>query len=94
MIHHALLNPVVVVEVTSPSTEAYDRGEKLQHHQRILALREVVLVSHRERLVGVFGREGDGSWSRHEARTGAARPMALDCELPVDEVYRDPLGTG
>src|SRR5258708_33484866 len=51
---HAGLNPVVVVEVTSPSTEAYDRGDKVEHYKRIGSLREVVLVSHRERLVDVI----------------------------------------
>src|SRR5215471_2519866 len=45
---HVVLNPVVVVEVTSPSSEEYDRGEKLEHYKQIPSLREVVLVSHRE----------------------------------------------
>jgi Uma2 family endonuclease len=90
---HALSNPIVLVEVTSPSTEEYDRGEKLQHYQRIASLREVVFVSHRERLVEVLRREADGSWSRHEARRGGATKLeSIGCELPVDEVFRDPLG--
>jgi Uma2 family endonuclease len=89
---HALLNPVVLVEVTSPSTEDYDRGDKLAHYKRIPTVREVVFVGHRERVVEVVRREQDGSWSRHEARPGrAAKLESLDCELPVDEVYRDPL---
>jgi Uma2 family endonuclease len=91
---HAVLNPVVLVEATSPSTEAYDRGEKLAHYKRIPSLREVVFVSHSERLVEVIRREEDGSWSRHEARPGrAARLESIHCELSVDEVYRDPLAT-
>jgi Uma2 family endonuclease len=90
---HAILNPTVLVEVTSPSTEAYDRSEKLEHYKRIASLREVVLVSHRERLVEVMRREEDGSWSRHEARQGgAAKLESIACELEVDEVYRDPIG--
>jgi Uma2 family endonuclease len=89
---HVVLNPVLLVEVTSPSTEDYDRGEKLDHYKRIPSLHEVVFVSHRERLVEVLRRETDGSWSRHEARPGRAMSlMSLGCELPVDEVYRDPL---
>jgi Uma2 family endonuclease len=88
----AIVNPTVVVEVASPSTEAYDRGEKLSHYKRIASLREIVLVSHREHLVEVVRREEDGSWTRHEARAGgAAKLESLGCELPVDEVYRDPL---
>jgi Uma2 family endonuclease len=86
------LNPTVLVEVTSDSTEEYDRGEKLAHYKRIPSLREVVFVSHREKLVEVIRREADGSWSRSEARRGGAVKLAsLECELRVDEVYRDPL---
>jgi Uma2 family endonuclease len=89
---HVVLNPVVLVEVTSPSTETYDRGEKLQHYQRIPALHEVVLVSHREKLVEVVRHEADGSWSRHEARVGGTiKLISLGCDLSVDEIYRDPL---
>jgi Uma2 family endonuclease len=89
---HALLNPLVLVEVTSPSTEAYDRGDKLENYKRIPSLREVVLVSHREALVEVIRREGDGTWTRHEARRGeVARLECLGCEMAVDEVFRDPL---
>jgi Uma2 family endonuclease len=88
---HVVLNPIVLVEVTSPSTEAYDRGEKLRHYEHIPSLREVVIISHRERLVEVIRREDDGSWSRHEARRGSARLTSLGCELVVDEIYRDPL---
>jgi Uma2 family endonuclease len=88
----AILSPTLVVEVTSPSTEAYDRGDKVEHYKRIPSLREIVIVSHRERLVEVLGRSEDGSWSRHEARSGArAKLVSLGCELWVDEVYRDPL---
>lgn len=86
-------NPVVLVEVLSPSTEAYDRGEKLRHYQGIPSLREVVFVSHVPRAIEVVRREPDGSWSRHEARAGErARLDSIDCDLPVDDVYRDPLG--
>jgi Uma2 family endonuclease len=89
---HVVLNPVVLGEVTSPSTEAYDRGDKLGHYKRIASLREMVIVSHREQLVEIIRREEDGSWSRHEARPGGSALLAsLGCELPVDDVYRDPL---
>jgi Uma2 family endonuclease len=89
---NAIHNPIVLVEVTSPSTEDYDRGEKVEHYKRIASLREIVIVSHRERLVEVLRREDGGAWSRHEARVGeTVRLVSLGCELPVDEVYLDPL---
>jgi Uma2 family endonuclease len=92
---NVITNPIVVVEVTSPSTVDYDRGEKVEHYKRIPSLREIVLVDHRERVVEVVRREEHGQWTRHETRAGAAaRLVSLGCELPVDEVYRDPLAVG
>ncbi|MBI4954644.1 MAG: Uma2 family endonuclease [Myxococcales bacterium] len=86
----AVTNPIVLVEVLSPSTEAYDRGEKLRHYRAIASLREVVLVDHRQKLVEVHRREDDGSWTRHEAApAGAVHLVSLGCELSVDERYRD-----
>jgi Uma2 family endonuclease len=87
-----ITNPVVLVEVTSPSTADYDRGEKLAHYKRIPSLRDVVLISHREKLIEVVRREADGTWTRHEARPGAAAELtSIGCTLAVDEIYRDPL---
>jgi len=88
----AVTNPIVLVEVLSPSTEAYDRGEKLRHYKHISSLREVILVDHREKLVEVHHREEDGSWTRHQATPGGAvKLVSVGCELGVAEVYRDPL---
>jgi Uma2 family endonuclease len=89
---HVVTNPIVLVEVTSPSTVEYDHGEKLAHYKRVPSLREVVFVSHREKMVEVIRREDDGTWTRHEARSGAvAELLSLGCSLSVDDVYRDPL---
>lgn len=86
------LNPKVLVEVLSPSTEDYDRGDKLGNYKQIPSLEEVMLVAHDRREVEIVRREADGSWSRHIARDGdAARLLSVDCELQVAEIYRDPL---
>ncbi len=91
----AAINPVVLVEVLSPSTEAYDRGEKLRHYRAIASLREVVLVEHRQKLVEVHRRQDDGTWTRHEAGPGSAiHLVSIDCDLPVDDVYRDGFAVG
>jgi Uma2 family endonuclease len=88
------LNPVVLVEVLSPSTEDYDRGEKLGQYKQIESLREVVLVAHDRREVEVVRREADGSWSRHVAtENDAFRLESLDCALALTDVYRNPLAT-
>ena len=89
---NTVVNPSVVVEVTSPSTEDYDRTEKLEHYQRIPGMSAVVLVSHRERCIEVISRGDDGAWQRSEARAGNAAALpSLDATLVVDEVYRDAL---
>lgn len=88
---HTVVNPVLLVEVLSPSTAVYDRGEKLAHYQRIPSLREVVLVAHDERLIEVWRREGLGTWQRSEARSGTVALGAVNATLDVDEVYRDEL---
>jgi Uma2 family endonuclease len=92
---HTAINPRVIVEVLSPSTEDYDRGEKLSHYQTIPSLQEVVLVAHDRPELEVVRREADGTWSRHLAGAGQAVQLAsIRCELVVAEVYRDPLAGG
>lgn len=83
-----VLNPTLLVEVLSDSTEAWDRGEKLDHYKRIPSLRECVLVSHRERRVEVVTRASEDQWRTRVA--GAGETLALDsigCTLAVDDVY-------
>ena len=89
---HTALNPQIVVEILSPSTEDYDRGEKLGHYKTIPTVAEVVLVAHDRHEVEIVRREADGSWSREIVRSGeVARLESIDSELPVAEIYRDPL---
>ena len=84
-----VVNPRVVVEVLSDATEAYDRGQKLDHYRRIPSLAAVVLVSHRAPLIEVWARAADGSFRREESGPGqTARIEALPATLAVDEVYQ------
>ncbi len=88
---NAITNPMVIVEVLSPGTAEYDRGEKLAHYERIPSLREVVLVAHDERLIEVWRRGDSDAWTRGEARSGSIRLASVNCTLDVDDVYRDEL---
>ena len=90
---HAVINPTVIVEVLSDHTEAYDRGEKLEHYRQIPTLAAYLLVSHRERRVETRRRAADGRWTEHHAGRGDTVPLeALGIELTVDELYdRSPL---
>lgn len=89
---NTIVNPIVLVEVLSDSTEAYDRGEKFAHYRRIPSLREYVLVSQDEPRIEVFRRGEDGIWSLHEAGAKERVKLAsITCELSVDDVYANPL---
>jgi Uma2 family endonuclease len=94
---HGVLNPALIVEVLSDSTEAYDRGAKAAHYRRIPSLREYVLVSQREPLIEVYRRNERGNWELvAEARRGERAELASCGEviaLDVDEIYRDPLAS-
>ena len=85
---HAIVNPVVLVEVSSLGTEAYDRNEKFAHYRRIPSLRAYVLVSQREPRIEVYRRNGDGSWALDDARPPCvARLDAIGCALDVADIY-------
>lgn len=87
----AVTNPVLVVEVTSPSTEEYDRGEKLRHYMELPSLRELVIVSHSLPHITIYRRNGD-EWTAIEARSGETLPLAaVSGTLAVEDVYRDGL---
>jgi Uma2 family endonuclease len=88
---HTVTNPRVLFEVSSPSTEAYDRGDKLLHYQGIESVQEIVLVAQDRREVEVIRRDSDGTWSRRVFRSGAVQLESLACELPIEALYADPL---
>lgn len=83
----AICNPTVLVEVTSPSTESYDRGEKLRQYQRIETLQAVILVSHRQQLITVVERD-DSGWNVAEFGSGTSAELKLhNARVSVDELY-------
>ena len=89
---HTVLNPLLLVEVLSPSTEAYDRGEKLAHYQRIASLREVLLLAHDEPRLDLWRRRS-GSWTLSTHRPGD-RVILTSLEtavLDIEALFRDPL---
>ncbi|MBI4954639.1 MAG: Uma2 family endonuclease [Myxococcales bacterium] len=88
---HTAINPTLLVEVSSPSTDDYDRGEKLAHYKRIASLREVLLLAHDERRVDLWRRAG-GHFTQLTYQSGERVVLeSLDATLAVDELYRDPL---
>ncbi len=83
----AVVNPVVVVEVLSDSTEAYDRGRKFELYEAVPSLRHDLLVSQGRRRIEHFARNDDGTWTRSVAGAGEVVRLAGLCELAVDKVY-------
>lgn len=83
------LNPSILLEVTSDSSEEYDTTTKLQCYQMIQTLREYVIVSHRERCITVHTRTGEDTWTTSVARSGErVRVDSLNMSLSVEAVYR------
>ena len=80
-----LLNPTVIIEVLSPSTEAYDRGEKFAHYRRLESLREYVLVAQDKIRIEHYRRDGD-QWIFSEAGDTLDLP-AIDCHVGVAAIY-------
>ena len=87
----AVTNPKVIVEVLSKSSETYDREEKFSHYRLIPSLECYVLVSQQERRVEVLSRNADGTWTLRDVREGEARIGGIDCTLPIEALYRNPL---
>lgn len=91
---HSLLNPLVLCEVLSDSTEAYDRGAKASHYRHIPSLREYVLVSQSEQRVEVQRRNAAGTWEIHEfGLTDDVALESLGVKFSVSSLYRDPLAS-
>ncbi len=78
-----LLNPLLIVEVLSPSTETYDRGKKFEHYRKIPSLREYLLVAQDRPHIERFVRQEDGSWNLTEANGMDASITLATLELPL-----------
>ncbi|MGH7439561.1 MAG: Uma2 family endonuclease [Polyangiaceae bacterium] len=87
----SLVNPLILVEVLSASTEAYDRGAKFDHYRRIETLREYLLVSTDRIAVDHYLRDGDGTW-RLTAYRGIGAQLLLpsvDSAVSLSEIYEN-----
>lgn len=84
-----VLNPTLLVEVLSESTEAYDRGKKFSHYRQIPSLREYLLVSQEEPQIERFLRNDEGTWTLTEVAglDSTLRLPALGIEIALREIY-------
>jgi Uma2 family endonuclease len=83
-----LINPQLIVEILSPSTEAYDRGEKFAQYQRIESLRGYVLIAQDEIRVERLSRQGD-QWllTTWDSAVGTLRLDSIDCDVRLSDIY-------
>ena len=83
------MNPKVIVEVLSPSTEGYDRGEKFDSYREIESLQEYVLVSQSSPHIQTFLRQKDGTWlfGAFAGIEAVATLRSLDIQIPLRDAY-------
>lgn len=82
-----LTNPSVIVEVLSPSTEAYDRGDKWEAYQRLASLTDYLLVAQTSARIEHYRREADGSWRYRVLGAGDTITLTDGAALSVDAIY-------
>ena len=85
----ALLNPLLIVEVLSESTETYDRGKKFWHYRQLPSLQEYVLISQDSALVEIFSRQASDEWllRTYEGLETKVRFACLDVEILMRDLY-------
>ena len=84
-----LLNSTLVIEVLSPSTEAFDKGEKFRHYQELTSLREYILVSQdRVRVEHYHLTKTQWVQTEFRAREEVLPLVSIGCELSLADIYR------
>ena len=85
----SLLNPTLIVEILSPSTERYDRGKKFQIYRKLLSLQEYVLIAQDSPRIEIYRLQVDGTWtfSDVEGLDALIQLNSIGCILDLQEVY-------
>ena len=85
----SLLNPQAIFEVLSPSTAAFDRGDKFERYKQIESLTDYVLVASEKMRVEHYVRQTNGDWiyREHHEGTDVLKLGSVEVELPLAEIY-------
>jgi Uma2 family endonuclease len=92
-----LLNPIIIFEILSPSTERYDRGKKFQNYRTVPTLHEYILVAQDAYRIEHYVKQADGNWllMTYDTVEDTIDLMAIDCTVALEDVYNkvdiDPL---
>jgi Uma2 family endonuclease len=84
-----VVNPILIVEVLSESTQAYDRGKKFEQYRTLPSLREYLLVAQDAPRIEQWIRQPDDNWLRAETsgRDASIQLVSVDCLLPLTRIY-------
>ena len=90
-VRDTLLNPHLIVEILSPSTEAYDRGRKFGHYRTVESLREYLLISAERVSAELFIRQADGRWllSAATQMEEVLDLQSIGCRIALADLYED-----
>jgi Uma2 family endonuclease len=85
-----LLNPTLIIEILSPSTEMYDRGEKFAEYRELKSFCEYLLTSQTQPLIEHYIKQSDGSWKflTHKGLAATTRLETINCTLSLKDIYR------
>ena len=84
-----LVNPTLIIEVLSPSTEKFDRDLKFKAYKSIESLREYLLVSQSQKFITLYTKHNEKFWFQSEYVEGETLKLeSLDCDLSIDEIYQ------
>jgi Uma2 family endonuclease len=85
-----LINPLVIFEVLSPSTEAYDRGDKFTYYKSIASFREYLLIAQHRPHITHYAKQADGVWSYAEINDldGSLQLRSVDLTLKLSDLYQ------
>jgi Uma2 family endonuclease len=84
-----LLNPTLIIEVLSPSTESYDRGKKFQHYRTLKSLQEYVLIAQDSPRIERYLRQPNDEWLLTDAAglDAVIELPSIQCTLALADVY-------
>lgn len=86
-----IVNPLIIVEVLSASTEKFDRGDKFQMYRSLESFKEYVLINQNYKIVTVYSKQEDNSWILRDYMGDEATAILSflhDCPLPLKRLYR------
>jgi Uma2 family endonuclease len=84
-----LLNPGLIVEILSPSTQAYDRGRRFEHYRSIPSLNEYLLLASERISAELFTRQPDCRWllTTSAGAEGFLHLQSVDCRIAISSIY-------